>query len=38
MKTETFEFVGLGGTNLPAYLWLPDGEVKAVLQVTHGMT
>ena len=38
MKTETFEFVGHKGTNLPTYLWLPEGEVKAVLQVTHGMT
>ena len=38
MKTETFEFAGYNGTNLPAYLWTPDGEVKAVLQVTHGMT
>ena len=38
MKTETFVFAGYGGTNLPAYLWMPDGEVKAVLQVTHGMT
>lgn len=38
MKTETFEFAGFGGTNLPAYLWMPDGEVKAVLQITHGMT
>ena len=28
MKTETFEFAGYSGTNLPAYLWLPDGEVK----------
>lgn len=38
MKTETFEFVGHKGTDLPAYLWMPDSEVKAVLQVTHGMT
>ena len=38
MRTETFEFAGYNGINLPAYLWLPDGEVKAVLQVTHGMT
>ena len=38
MKTETFEFAGFGGTNLPAYLWMPDSEVKAVLQITHGMT
>lgn len=38
MKTETFEFAGYNGINLPAYLWVPDGEVKAVLQITHGMT
>ena len=38
MKTETFEFVGYNETTLPAYLWMPDSEVKAVLQVTHGMT
>ena len=38
MKAESFYFVGSGGTNLTAYLWTPDGEVKAVLQVTHGMT
>ena len=38
MKTEIFEFAGDNGIILPAYLWLPDGEVKAVLQITHGMT
>jgi alpha-beta hydrolase superfamily lysophospholipase len=38
MKTETFQFAGHSGTDLPAYLWLPEGEVKAVLQITHGMT
>ena len=38
MKTETFDFAGYSGTNLPACLWMPEGEVKAVLQVTHGMT
>lgn len=38
MKTETFEFAGCGGTLLPAVLWLPDGEPKLLLQVTHGMT
>ena len=37
MKTEIFEFAGYNGIILPAYLWLPDGEVKAVLQITHGM-
>ena len=38
MKTETFDFAGYSGTILPANLWMPEGEVKAVLQVTHGMT
>ena len=38
MKTETFEFVGYNETTLPAYLWVPQGEVKAVLQIAHGMT
>ena len=38
MKTDIFEFAGYNGIILPAYLLLPDGEVKAVLQITHGMT
>ena len=38
MKKETFVFAEYRRTNLPAYLWMPDGEVKAVLQITHGMT
>ena len=38
MKTELFEFAGYTGTNLPACLWLPEGKVRAVLQITHGMT
>ena len=38
MKTEAFDFAGYSGTILPANLWMPEGEVKAVLQVTHGMT
>ena len=38
MKKETFVFAEYRRTNLPAYLWLPEGEVKAVLQITHGMT
>ena len=38
MKTELFEFAGHGGTNLPACLWLPEGKVRGVLQITHGMT
>ena len=38
MKRELFEFAGYGEAKLPARLWMPDGEVKAVLQITHGMT
>ena len=38
MKTEAFDFAGYSGTILPACLWMPEGEVKAVLQITHGMT
>lgn len=38
MKAETFDFAGYSGSNLPAYLWRPEAEVKAVLQITHGMT
>ena len=38
MKTESFEFAGNNGINLPGYLWLPEGDVKAVLQIAHGMT
>ena len=35
---EYFTFSGYEGKSLPAVLWRPEGEVRAVLQVTHGMT
>ena len=38
MRIETFDFNGYQGTVLPAMLWLPDDEPKAILQITHGMT
>ena len=38
MRTETFFFSGCGDTRLPAMIWLPEGETKALLQITHGMT
>lgn len=38
MKTETFDFSGYNDISLPAMLWQPEGETKAVLQITHGMT
>ena len=38
MKTEQFMMVGYGKTPLCAVIWLPEQEIKAVLQITHGMT
>ena len=38
MHTETFAFIGFGGVELPAILWLPEGEPRRILQITHGMT
>ena len=38
MRTEDWQFDGFGRIHLPAKLWLPDDEPKAILQITHGMT
>lgn len=38
MKAEIFEFTGYRGTVLHARLWMPEADVKGVLQITHGMT
>lgn len=38
MNTETLDFLGFQGQRLFAMLWLPDGEVRGVLQIVHGMT
>ena len=38
MRTETFSLLGYENMPLSARLWLPDGEMKALVQVTHGMT
>ena len=38
MRTEILHLAGCRGNNLPAVVWLPDDEPKAVLQITHGMT
>lgn len=35
---QYFEFIGHKEITLPAVIWQPDQEVKAVLQITHGMT
>lgn len=38
MRTEAFDFSGFQCIQLPAMMWLPDHEPKAILQITHGMT
>lgn len=38
MKTDVFTFIGHKNTDLPAILWLPEGEITMVMQITHGMT
>ena len=38
MKTEHFTIHGYSKTPLCAVIWHPAQEVKAVLQITHGMT
>ena len=38
MRTDYFEFNGANNTKLPAVLWQPEGEINAILQITHGMT
>jgi alpha-beta hydrolase superfamily lysophospholipase len=39
MKTREFTFPSADGkTAIHAVEWLPEGEVKAVLQITHGVS
>lgn len=38
MKMEQITVTGAKGTSLPAILWLPEGEPKALVQIAHGMT
>ena len=35
---QYFEFIGHKEMTLPAVIWQPDQEAKAILQITHGMT
>lgn len=35
---QHFELIGHNGMTLPAVIWQPEQEIKAVLQITHGMT
>ncbi len=38
MRKESFTVSGRGGLALPCTLWLPEKTLRAVVQVTHGMT
>ena len=38
MQETEFQLAGAQGTELPARLWLPDGQPRLVLQISHGMT
>ena len=38
MRTQQFAFSGFGDRQLASRLWLPEGEVKGILQIVHGMT
>ena len=38
MKKERFTFAGGSGRTLHGAVWFPDGKVRKVLQVVHGMT
>ena len=37
MTDDSFRFEGQDGTSVFTYRWLPDGRVRAVLQIAHGM-
>lgn len=38
MRREEFLFSGYHGAQLPAVIWQPEGQCRALLQLTHGMT
>lgn len=38
MKQEFYIYSSPTENNVPAVIWLPDEEVKSVLQIVHGMT
>ena len=38
MKREDFVFNGSGDVRLHGCVWMPENDVRAVLQITHGMT
>ena len=38
MKREDFIFNGNGDVRLHGCVWMPENDVRAILQITHGMT
>lgn len=38
MNKEVFTFRGEDSTKLNAIVWRPEGTIRAILQITHGMT
>lgn len=38
MRQEIYKFIGTNENEVSAVFWLPDGNVKSVLQIVHGMT
>jgi alpha-beta hydrolase superfamily lysophospholipase len=37
MRSDTFSLPGRDGAAVHVYRWLPDGEVRAIVQIAHGM-
>ncbi|MBX7194532.1 MAG: alpha/beta hydrolase [Sandaracinaceae bacterium] len=37
MRSDTFTLTGRDGASIHVHRWLPDGEVRGVLQIAHGM-
>ena len=38
MKEKTFKLIRHNEKPLHGVIWLPDTEIKAIIQITHGMT
>lgn len=37
MKADTFQLRAEDGASIHVYRWLPDGDVRAIVQIAHGM-
>jgi alpha-beta hydrolase superfamily lysophospholipase len=37
MRADTFTLSARDGASIHVYRWLPDGEVRAIVQIAHGM-